>query len=94
MNHRTLEGQATVFAVLSMVAVLVGTLGELAPTLAKVGTTPVATSIDASSAVRPHRSSSDTVIVQVASAASGTHFSTATVGVAITPLRSAATTSR
>jgi len=40
MNHRTLEGQATVFAVLSMVAVLVGTLGELAPTLAKVGTTP------------------------------------------------------
>jgi len=40
MNHRSLEGNATLFAVLSMVAVLVGTLGELAPTLAEVGTTP------------------------------------------------------
>ena len=42
MNHRTLEGKATLFAVLSMVAVLVGTVAELVPSMAAIGTTPTA----------------------------------------------------
>ncbi len=33
MDHRKLEGQATIFAVLSVVAILIGTIVELVPTM-------------------------------------------------------------
>ncbi len=40
MNHRSLEGKATLFAVLSLIAVLAGTLGELLPTFVSEASRP------------------------------------------------------
>ena len=40
MNHRSLEGNATIFAVLSLVGILIGTAVELIPTMTSAGAQP------------------------------------------------------
>lgn len=42
MNHRSLEGSATVFAILSLIGILVGTFAELIPTMTSSAAQPEA----------------------------------------------------